>query len=50
MSHELIQADSDQMYVLLRQYKDTLMDLADASLATVAESLNISCIFTIDHR
>ncbi len=36
------------MDTLMRQYKDTPMDLADASLVAVAESLGFSRIFTLD--
>ena len=48
--HELTQADADRMDALMQQYKDAPMDLADASLVAVAESLNLSRIFTIDHH
>lgn len=36
------------MYNLMDQYKDTPMDLADASLVAVAESLNLQQIFSLD--
>lgn len=47
---ELTQADADRMDALMQQYKDASMDLADASLVAVAESLNLTRIFTIDHH
>jgi predicted nucleic acid-binding protein len=37
-----------RMQALMEQYKDRPMDLADASLVAVAESLNITRIFTLD--
>jgi uncharacterized protein len=36
------------MRVLMRQYRDTPMDLADASLVVAAERLNLHRIFTLD--
>ena len=38
--HELTSAEADRMDVLMQQYKDTPMDLADASLVAVAASRN----------
>ena len=35
---------------LMEKYRDLPMDLADASLVVVAETLNIREIFTLDHR
>ena len=32
----------------MEQYHDTPMDLADASLVTAAEALNLTRIFTLD--
>jgi len=37
-----------RMRVLMRQYRDTPMDLADASLVVTAEVLGVTRIFTID--
>ncbi len=36
------------MRTLMEQYRDTPMDLADASLVATAEALNLTRIFTID--
>ena len=33
---------------LMEQYRDTPMDLADASLVTAAETLRLTRIFTLD--
>ena len=46
--HSFSSAEIERMYKLMDQYKDTPMDLADASLVAVAESLNIQQIFSID--
>jgi predicted nucleic acid-binding protein len=46
--HRLTEAEGDRMDALMRQYKDTPMDLADASLVVVAETLNLTRIFTLD--
>ena len=35
---------------LMRRYKDLPMDLADATLVALAETLGISRIFTLDHK
>jgi len=35
---------------LMEKYRDLSLDLADASLVVVAETLNIREIFTLDHR
>ncbi|MEL7071757.1 MAG: PIN domain-containing protein [Cyanobacteria bacterium J06581_3] len=43
--------DSDEyqrMRVLMQKYRDTPMDLADASLVTAAEKLRLNRIFTLD--
>ena len=37
-----------RMRMLMRQYQDTPMDLADASLVVAAERLNLRRIFTLD--
>ncbi len=36
------------MQILMRQYHDSPMDLADASLVVVAEQRNLRQIFTLD--
>jgi predicted nucleic acid-binding protein len=38
----------ERMRTLMRQYHDTPMDLADASLVVAAEQLNLSRMFTLD--
>lgn len=38
----------ERMRVLMRQYRDTPMDLADASLVVAAERSNLRRIFTLD--
>ena len=37
-------------FALMAQYADAPMDLADASLVTMAERLNLSTVFTIDRN
>ena len=46
--HECTAEEADRMAVLMDKYQDTPMDLADASLVAVAESLAVRQIFTID--
>ena len=46
--HELTAAEGDRMAVLMAQYQDTPMDLADASLVVVAESRALRRVFTTD--
>ncbi len=46
--HDLTPADTDHMAALMDKYRDTPMDLADASLVAVAESLSLRRIFTVD--
>ena len=41
-------ADLDRMRELMDKYRDSPMDLADASLVVLAENLNQTLIFTID--
>lgn len=48
--HELTVAEADRMDVLMKQYRDTPIELADAFLAAIAESQHISRIFTIDQH
>jgi predicted nucleic acid-binding protein len=46
--HSSIEAEQRRMRQLMEQYRDTPMDLADASLVATAEVLNLSRIFTLD--
>jgi predicted nucleic acid-binding protein len=46
--HGLTAAEADRMAVLMAQYQDTPMDLADASLVVVAESRALRRVFTTD--
>lgn len=46
--HDLSFAEADRMATLMAQYRDTPMDLADASLVVVAESRGLRRVFTID--
>lgn len=48
--HELGPAETTRMAVLMEQYRDTPMDLADASLVAIAERLGRTRIFTLDHH
>jgi predicted nucleic acid-binding protein len=48
--HELGPSEVDRMAVLMEQYRDTPMDLADASLVASAEHLGVTRIFTLDHH
>ena len=41
-------AEIARMQILMEQYRDTPMDLADASLVVAAESLNLTRVFTLD--
>ncbi len=41
-------AEVDRMAALMAQYRDTPMDLADASLVAVAESRSMRRVFTVD--
>ena len=49
MLHSLTPMEANRMSALMEQYSDTPMDLADASLVAVAESLSLSRIFTTDN-
>jgi predicted nucleic acid-binding protein len=40
--------ETERMRELMEQYNDVPMDLADASLVTIAESLGLRKIFTLD--
>lgn len=46
--HDLADQEIARMQALMENYKDTPMDLADASLVAAAESLNLTRIFTVD--
>jgi predicted nucleic acid-binding protein len=39
---------TERIRTLMQKYKDTPMDLADASLVTLAEETGLSRIFTLD--
>jgi predicted nucleic acid-binding protein len=45
---DITQAEADRMDVLMAQYANVPMDLADASLVAVAESRQIQQLFTLD--
>jgi len=45
---ELTVAETDSMALLMAQYRNVPMDLADASLVAVAGSRNLRQLFTID--
>lgn len=42
------ESEKQRMSALMAQYRDTPMDLADASLVALAEALNEETIFTLD--
>ena len=46
--YDLTRAEIDRMAVLMEQYRDTPMDLADASIIAVAESRSLRRVFTVD--
>lgn len=46
--HELSLREADRMQILMDKYHDAPMDLADASLVAVAETLSLRTVFTID--
>ena len=46
--HDLTSLEIEKMDALMKKYQDTPMDLADASLVAVAESMKLKQIFTID--
>ena len=48
--HDLGASETERMRALMEQYRDTPMDRADASLVAVAERLDQTRIFTLDHH
>lgn len=46
--HEASFAEHRRMKILMEKYRDTPMDLADASLVAAAEHLKLNRVFTID--
>ncbi|MGH2588896.1 MAG: type II toxin-antitoxin system VapC family toxin [Dehalococcoidia bacterium] len=46
--HDLTPAETERMAALMEKYRDTPMDIADASLAVVAESRTLRRVFTVD--
>lgn len=46
--HDLTSAELGRMSVLMQKYRDTPMDLADASLIALAESNSLKQVFTVD--
>lgn len=48
--HSPTAAETPIMRRLMKQYHDTPMDLADASLVVAAESLGVYRIFTLDSQ
>ena len=48
--HQLTTAETARMAELMERYRDTPMDLADASLVVAAESRALRRVFTIDHQ
>lgn len=47
--HDLTDSELNRAYELMKKYSDVPMDLADASLVSMAEENGISRIFTLDH-
>lgn len=48
--HDLGPGEIERVRLLMHQYRDTPMDLADASLVAVAEQLDQTRIFTLDQH
>lgn len=46
--HAPSEAEVERMQTLMEEYHDTPMDMADASLVAVAETLDVQRIFTLD--
>ena len=48
--HSLTEAEWERMRDLMERYQDAPMDLADASIVAVAESLALHRVFTLDRH
>ena len=48
--HESSTVEVGRMELLMEQYRDTPMDLADASLVVAAETLGLRRVFTLDRH
>ena len=48
--YRLTEGDADRMELLMEQYHDAPMDLADASLVVAAETLGLRRVFTLDRH
>ena len=46
--HDLIDTEADRMALLMNRYQDVPMDMADASLVALAESLSDHRVLTFD--
>ena len=46
--HSTNNQETDRIEALMRQYQDSRMDLADASIIAAAESLSLRRVFTLD--
>jgi predicted nucleic acid-binding protein len=46
---DLTQAETDRIAALMEKYQDAPMDLADASLLAVAETMNLTRVFIWCH-
>ena len=46
--HHLTKMEYDRIEVLMEQFRDSPMDLADASLVATAETLGLRRVFTLD--
>ena len=46
--HDLVPAEQLRMRELMEKYRDLPMDLADASLVVIAETLKRARVFTLD--
>lgn len=46
--HDLGETEMDRMAALMQTYRDTPMDLADASIVAAAEHLGLRVVFTLD--
>lgn len=48
--HESGLAEQERMRILMHEYRDIPMDLADASLVAAAEARNVRRVFTLDRH